>query len=358
MNSINSILLINFVFEKLQQFLLKEEKILIDYYILACLLIPSNFEYKLSTLFDKIEIDLIKNSNNWDIGYEKILFQKEFHSLKFFLENTQRKLNFIYNKETNLEYNLKEYENYLKKKNIKRDSSYIGNKKDINYEKLYYYDFDTFSIQKMGKEINLIDENIYLYIHNIIIGYKSIDSLIAMYKDKKYFDQYYEDQQNHNDEKEISLYENMKNKIKKYMFYPLCNKSFSSIFDNLSVKIINMNWDIDESNILYNISEANFYIENLLDFINEMFDNIVIYVEIENPIKYFHDFLDIICMYLNDKFMESYSKIKKVKNLVYKNLLCTYIKSNYNQCSSLGRSIMLKDVKTMIDKIEEIYIIK
>lgn len=308
LNYLMSIIRFYNIFENFKDFSLKDEKVLIDYYILGIISIPTKIGFSLSCLMEVIDIEYIKANNLWESGFEKINFQKEYYLIRKLLKDIQSKLKILYNHDLNLIEILLDFENSIKNIKGKRNSSNGITKILPLKNELDSSENRSFCLPKMEQLMITLEENLYSSCNQLITLFNTIKTIFSVYKEICI----YENKMELKFSNDLKAYDSIVLQIKRYLFYPLCIKLFQSFFENISIKIIHINWEIDEGHILYNIGEANFYIQNFIEKISEVFENIISDAEIKNPLYYFQDFLEIICAYLNDKFIEVFSKIKKV----------------------------------------------
>ncbi len=80
-------------------------------------------------------------------------------------------------------------------------------------------------------------------------------------------------------------------------------------------KILNYKWDLKESESENNFSEANVFIENIFQEICEKYDKLYLLSAGSLTEKSQRRFLDVILTHINEKLLETFSKIKKVKLL-------------------------------------------
>ncbi len=304
-NCIISNLRRNFIFEKNLMYFTNENKILIHYYIFNTLLICSRNGFNLSSLMENINIEYIKKNNLIESGFDKILYQKEFYLIKKFLIKLEKKLINIYNKDIRLVDKLLNEEISLKNiKNRRNNLETIHFDKNVP-EEINLFNFNFPKMEQLDEIF--LKKNLYLICNKIILIYKSIEDLIMFYQDITYFQKEISEES-----KDLEFNDEILFQIKKFMIYPLCIKLYSKFFDDLSLKIIHINWDIDESHVIYNFSEVNFYVSQIMDKMQEIFQSVVYAEEIKNPILYFKNLIEIQCYYINDKLIEIFSKIKKV----------------------------------------------
>jgi hypothetical protein len=77
-------------------------------------------------------------------------------------------------------------------------------------------------------------------------------------------------------------------------------------------KIINYRWDPKESEVENLFSEANQFVDNIFQEICEKYDKLYVLSAGSLTEKAQRRFLDIILVFMNEKLLETFSKIKKV----------------------------------------------
>jgi hypothetical protein len=83
--------------------------------------------------------------------------------------------------------------------------------------------------------------------------------------------------------------------------------------DPIFNKITNYRWDPKETEVENQFTEANQFIDNIFQEICEKYDKLYVLSAGSLTEKAQRRFLDIILVYINEKLLETFSKIKKVK---------------------------------------------
>lgn len=280
---------------------------LIDYYILASLNMFVDKKYFIQ-LFEEINTEDVKRRGRYEYAVDLILFQKRFSNLRKFLIRAKKNLEALFEVEIDL----------LK-------SSYESNE---NYEANEFY------LPKINSQIIINDSNIYSCMVESIILFESFVSMRKILKRLTHFTKKIElEFQSKIIIDNIENYRVVLEEIQDFIYRPICQNIFK--VDPIFNKIVNYKWDLKESEMENQFSEANQFIDNLFQEICEKYDKLYILSGGSVTEKSQKRFLDVILLFMMDKLIESFSKIKK--------------------CNSCGRSIMLKDIKFLKSKIESKY---
>jgi hypothetical protein len=276
-----------------------------DYYILAALKMFGDKKL-LTQLFEEINIEEIKKKNKFENAIDLMLLQKKCANLKKYLVNTKKSLEILFEVEIDL---------------IKTNYDYADN-----------YESNEFYLPKFNSQIIINDNNIYSCMIENIILFESMISVSQVMKRILHFAKKIElDFQSKLIVEHIRKYDQVLEEIKFFFYKPICHNIFK--IDPIMNKIISFKWDPKDSDNDFEFSEANIFIDNLFVEVCEKYEKLDLLsagsLTEDSKLR----FLDVILIHINEKLIDSFSKIKK--------------------CNSCGRSIMLKDIKFLKSKLEQ-----
>jgi hypothetical protein len=277
---------------------------LIDYYFLASICMFTDKKI-ISQLFEEINIEEVKKKNKYEYAMESILFQKRFSNLRKFLFRTKKNLENLFEVDLDI----------LK----------------VSYDNNDNYEVNQFYLPKLNSQIIINDNNMYSCMIEKIILFESMISVRKILKRLTHFTKKIDlDFQKNLIIDTIENYSSILSEIKIFIYRSICGNIFK--IDPLLSKIINYKWDPKESELDFQFSEPNQFVDNIFQEICEKYDKLYILSGGSLTEKSQKRFLEVILIFINEKMMEAFSKIKK--------------------CNSSGRSLMLKDIKFLKSKIE------
>ena len=163
-----------------------------------------------------------------------------------------------------------------------------------------------------------------------IILFESLHSIYKIIKRLKHFTNKLDyDFQQKEIEETINNYKPILKELRNLLYKPICSNIFR--IDPILNKIVNFQWDSNDEDL--NFSEPNQFIDYIYQEICEKYEKMDFLSGGSLNEKSKKRFLDIMFVFMKDRLLESFGKIRK--------------------CSSFGRGMMLKDIKFLKSKLEE-----
>jgi len=278
---------------------------IIDYYIFASLKMFIDKKY-FAMLFEDINVDDVRKKGKIEQAVDSIIFQKKHSKLRKFLLKNKKNFEMLFETEIDI-----------------LQCSYDTN--NDNYE------INEFYLPKINSSIILNDTNVYSCMIESIILFESIISIKKFLKRLSHFTNKIElEFRSKYVLDTIKELNDVIDEIKVFIYKPICANIFK--IDAIFNKILNYRWDPKESETVSPFSEANVYVDNIFQEICEKYDKLYLLSGGSLTEKSQKRFLDVMLIHINEKLLDTFSKIKK--------------------CNTYGRSIMLKDIKFLKSRIE------
>lgn len=187
----------------------------------------------------------------------------------------------------------------------------------------------------LNPDIVFNPKNIYNLVVEKLVAYESIRTLKKMITRLSYLNAETYDEHNQIIATKLAKYKSMTSQLKSFVYLPVAAnvmKTSQYILD----KILNFKWEADENNTKF--TEGNMWVDDLYLEICSQYEKLDLFSNSTLSYKSKFKFIEILFTYMLEQIMGTFSNVKK--------------------CNSTGRSLMLKDIKFLKQKIGDNFNIK
>lgn len=332
---------LSLMFDDLSYEILSNTFKIIDFYILSSLIILAD-KHSISLLYDDSIYNfseiLQKKPDKLDYLFETGKYHQKYKKIKVFIDSTLSTLRNLFS--TNIEIPYIQNQNTISVNiNLQRDnnnynfnnniSNNNGNSNDINKKS------SSFNLPILNSEIIYSSKNVYSLVIEKIIFFESVRSIKRLISR---FSHLFNNINNNDQKKAIEekslFYKGFLIKLNSFLYFPICKVLYKT--DLANNKLLNFKWDACEDSSRF--SEINSSIEDMYMEVCSVTDKIVVMSTGSLTNKSKTKILESLFSYVSEILMGVFSQIKK--------------------CNSTGRSLMLKDIKFLKQRISETFALK
>lgn len=289
---------------------------LYDYYIFASLNMIIIDKKCLNDLIQELNLEEIKKKEKLEYGSEMTLYQAKYRNFRKLFITTKQKLEILFQKKGGID--------------IEKNCTHF----DSTYE------MNQFLLPKLSSQVELemggmgLDPNdkyVSSFYYESLMVIESMHSIYKIIKRLEHFRSKIElEFQSGFINETISQYKKIINESRDFIYSKLASQLIS--FDPIRNKILEYKWDPDEAEADTQLFDASPFIVDIIAELKSVYQHIDKIKKLPNKIQ--SKLIQQFVKYILDNVMDSFAKIKK--------------------CNPTGRSIMLKDLKFLKQKMEDL----